>query len=254
MKKQSLFLFLIITFCVFNSSAQDTLPNFSLNNIGNNRIIVSWTNTLPNVVQIGIQRSFDSLSGYKTILTVLDPTLPQNGFADVTAANDNMFYRLYIQQDQGIYQFSKSKRPVKEIPIKIVATEKNETNPYMGDSAKPANPFIVKLGGFPGKDTVAVPNPVTIKNRPPGYLASVYVFTYRDGNVQINLPDDEKPKKYIIKFFDEEGNLLFELKDIKEKKFKIDKSNFFHAGWFKFELSEDGKLIEKNKFYLEKDF
>ena len=199
---------------------------------------MSWTNTLPDVKQISIQRSFDSLSGFKTILTVLDPTLPQNGFADMTATNDHMFYRLYIQQEKGMYQFSNTKRPIKD-------TIKTITQSPL-DSSKPANPFVVNLGKFPGTDTIATTNPVTVKRKPPGFITSL--------NVNINLPDDEKPKKYAIKFFDEEGEFLFELKDIKEKNFKIVTANFFHAGWFTFELSEDGKLIEKHKFYLEKDF
>lgn len=246
MKKLILLLLLFSSFTFCKISAQDTLPKFSLNSVGNSRIIVSWTNTLPDVKQISIQRSFDSLSGFKTILTVLDPTLPQNGFADMTATNEHMFYRLYIQQDKGMYQFSNTKRPIKDT-IKVIAQ-------LPADSAKPANPFVVNLSGFPGTDSVATPNPVTVRNKPTGFIPSLHVYTYRDGNVNINLPDDEKPKKYSIKFFDEEGEFLFELKDIKEKNFKIDKANFFHAGWFTFELSEDGKLIEKHKFYLEKDF
>ena len=59
---------------------------------------------------------------------------------------------------------------------------------------------------------------------------------------------------FSIKFFDEDNTLLFELKEVKEKDFKIDKTNFYHAGWFKFELYEGEKLLEKHKFYLEKDF
>ncbi|MBK8951639.1 MAG: hypothetical protein IPM85_04250 [Chitinophagaceae bacterium] len=47
---------------------------------------------------------------------------------------------------------------------------------------------------------------------------------------------------------------MFELKDIKEKTFKLDKTNFYHAGWFKFELYGDGKLIDKHNFYIEKEF
>jgi len=34
----------------------------------------------------------------------------------------------------------------------------------------------------------------------------------------------------------------------------LDKSNFIHAGWFKFELYEDGQLKEKNKLLIPKDF
>jgi hypothetical protein len=80
------------------------------------------------------------------------------------------------------------------------------------------------------------------------------VYTYRDGNLRVNLPTNEEPKKYSIKFFEEDGTFLFELKELREKQFRLDKSNFFHAGWFRFELFEDGKLVEKHKFYLEKDF
>ncbi len=257
MKRLALLTILFFSISVGKLFAQDTLPRFSVINAGNNRIIIGWVNSLPDVKQISIQRSFDSLTGYKTILTVLDPTLPQNGFADLNATNDHMFYRLYIQQDKGMYQFSSVKRPERDTVRKVIASIKTDNNPPpipMGDSAKPANPFVTNLGGFPGSDSVATPNPVTVKNKPTGFMPSLHVYTYRDGNVNINLPDDEKPKKYIIRFFEEEGEFLFELKDIKEQNFKLDKSNFFHAGWFKFELYEDNKLIEKHKFYLEKDF
>ncbi len=110
-----------------------------------------------------------------------------------------------------------------------------------------------KFEVIPGKDSS---NKIDLnlkdKNKPDVFTPSKYVSTYKNGYVHVNLPDDGE--KYNIKFFEEDGTFLFELKDIKEKNFKIDKSNFYHAGWFKFELYEDGKLIEKNKFYLEKEF
>ncbi|HMX78495.1 MAG TPA: hypothetical protein PK841_10005, partial [Chitinophagaceae bacterium] len=59
---------------------------------------------------------------------------------------------------------------------------------------------------------------------------------------------------YTIKFFDDNQTFLFELKELKERDFKLDKSNFVHAGWFHFELYDEGKLIERHKFYLAKDF
>lgn len=246
-------------------AAQDTLPNFTVKNMGNNRIIIGWVNNLPDVKQISIQRSFDSLTGYKTILTVPDPTAVQNGYADMKAINDHMFYRLYIQQDKGMYQFSKAKKPFKDTsklaePVaKTDPTIKTENisptdSVRIMDSVTKAKPFVVKIDGFPGTDSIAAPNPVTVKNKPTAFVPSLYVYTNRDGYVRVSLPDDEKPKKYSIKFFDEDNTLLFELKDIKQKTFKLDKTNFYHAGWFKFELYEDGKLLEKHKFYLEKDF
>ncbi len=267
MKKRILFSLSVLWLTASRLPAQDTLPNFSLINAGNNRIIIGWVNNLENVKQISIQRSHDSLTGYKSILTVADPATPQNGFMDAKAPNDHMFYRLYIMQDKGMYQFSKARRPVKDT-LRIAKTsapaipgnpepdnkEPRPAIPSSLDTAERARPVVIQLNGFPGTvDSVAVPVPVTLKKKSNAFVPSLYVFTCSDGYICIKLPDSEKPKKYAIRFFDEDTE-LFELKDIKEKEFKLDKTNFYHAGWFRFELYEDGKLLEKHKFYLDKEF
>lgn len=244
MKKLVLSLLLIITaLCslyaqVVPSVPEDTLPKFSVKNAGNNRFVVSWTNRFTNIRQISIQRSFDSLTNYKTILTVPDPATPQNGYVDTKATNDKMFYRLYILLDRGVYLFSAAKRPVTD---SLRKTDFIKTNNLLDKIAN-------------GKDSVMAPNMnINTAIKPDIFIASIHVYTYKDGNVRINLPDDED-KKYSLKFFEEDGSFLFELKDIKERTFRIDKANFYHAGWFKFELYENGKLIEKYKFNLQKDF
>ena len=247
MKKLTHFFLIFFAVTSIASQAQDTLPNFSVRNAGNNRIIIGWSNNFENIKQISIQRSFDSLKNYKTILTVPDPTTPQNGFADTKATNDHMFYRIYIMLDKGMYVFSNAKRPVKDTTTMVI------TVTPAGDTLVTSKPFVVNLDKFPGTDSITAPNPIT-KTRPTGFIPSLHVFTSRDGYVRINLPDDEKVKKYSIKFFKADDTFLFELKEVKEKEFKIDKANFYAAGWFKFELYEDGKLIEKHRFYLEKDF
>ncbi len=116
MNKLLLTLFTLITcICI---QAQDTLPKFSVRNIGNKRIIVDWVNTFEVTKQISVQRSFDSLKNFKTVLTVPDPTNPQNGYADTKADNDHMFYRLYILLDNGVYLFSASKRATWDTTVK----------------------------------------------------------------------------------------------------------------------------------------
>lgn len=219
--------------------AQDTLPKFSVQNAGNTRIIIGWTNAFETIKQISIQRSFDSLKNFKTILTVPDPTTPQNGYVDTKASNDRMFYRLYILLDKGAYLFSDAKRPVMDTEVKRI----------MG---KPDKPALV-LPVIPS-DNISN-GPVTSNNRAKAELwaPSKFVYTFKDGYISISLPE-EVDKKYSIKFFTNDDEVLFELKDIKERNFKIDKANFYHAGWFKFELYEDGKLKEKNKFFLPKEF
>jgi hypothetical protein len=235
--------------------AQDTLPKFSVKNVGSNRIIIGWTNTFEDIRQISIQRSKDSLTGYKTLLTVPDPTTPQNGYVDTKAPTDRMFYRLYIMLDKGVFLFSDPLRPVKDTTLTVTTetTIGNDTV-MIGDSFVVAKPFGVRIEKLHGQDSVAAPQVNNNKPKPNAFTPSLYVYTHRDGNLRVKLPEADEPKKYSIKFFEEDGTFLFELKDIKEKTFRVDKASFFHAGWFRFELLDDGKLVEKHKFYIEKDF
>lgn len=107
------------------------------------------------------------------------------------------------------------------------------------------------------RDTIAFNNADTIVLKPfipkEIYRPSRYVFTERDGNVAISVPDAED-HHYSIKFFTEGNAPVFEIGKVRESLLVIDKANFLQAGWFKFELWEDGKLKEKHKLYIPKDF
>ncbi|HSU28126.1 MAG TPA: hypothetical protein VLJ68_07080 [Chitinophagaceae bacterium] len=213
---------------------QDTLPKFTLRNAGGNRIIVGWTNPYQNIRQLSIQRSFDSTVGFKSIMTLPDPTTPQNGYVDTKATNDHMYYRLYILLEKGFFLFSAVKKPV------IDTTQTGG---------------LTAIGKLVFGDSILNMNPnISGKNKNiSGFTPSLYVFTSKDGDIRINLPEDPK-SKFGIKFFDNDDNFLFEIKDVKARSFKLEKTDFYHAGWFKFELYEDGKLLEKHKFCIEKDF
>jgi hypothetical protein len=238
MNKLVLALFFFIPF-LSQSQVTDSLPNFTVRNVGNGRIIVGWNNRFDSIRQISIQRSFDSIKGYKTIMTVPDPTTPQNGFVDSKATNDHMFYRLFILLDRGVFLFSPIKKPVLDTTSQV-------DRPLGSNYNDP-------LTKIPGEGTT-VPNlGGTNPSKTPSFVPSNRVFTSKDGFVRINLPDASE-KKYSLKFFEENGNMLFELKEIRESSFKIDKSNFYHGGWFNFELYDDGKLVEKYRFYLLRDF
>ena len=242
MKKSILLLTTTVAAALFlNLSAQDTLPKFSLKNLGNNRIIISWTNNYQKVKQISIQRSADSLKNYKTILTVPDPMNKQNGYADTKAASDKMFYRLFIVLDGSMYTFSSAKRPI--FDSAMAEAEKKRL----------VDPFSIEVNR-PGKsmDSTLTTNGDT-KKKSNIFVPSMYVYTSRDGNVHLNLPNAYS-KKYSVKFYDENDNFLFEVNNLKYQTLIIDKTNFYHAGWFKFELFVDEKLKEKHKFYLEKEF
>lgn len=238
MQKLTLLFTLVLLIAGNLLSAQDTLPKFSVKNLGKNRIVIGWVNQFQNIRQISIQRSFDSLKNYKTILSVADPTTPENGYVDTKATNDRMFYRLYILLDKGVFLFSDPKRPVLDT---MIQKEK--------PARLPSGAFIIPVIDSGNGRPVVGNN----GQRPEPWKPSKHVYTFKDGYIRISLPEGEI-KKYSIKFFTEDDDLLFELKDMKEKEFKIDKANFYHAGWFRFELYENGTLKEKNKFYLPKEF
>lgn len=228
MKKKCYLLTLLIG-CLIGSAAfsQDTLPKFSVRNAGNNRIIIGWVNPFPELKQISIQRSHDSLNNYKTILSVADPRAVQNGYVDTKAPNDHMYYRIFYVMQNNYFFFTEAKQP--RIDTAKAAVTKL---PIAGDTAVRTAPVVVKK---------------------PEYVPSFYVYSKTDGNVFINLPDADQ-KAYSIKFYEEDDSYLFEIKGIKETALILDKANFHHGGWFKFELYSGDKIVERHKFFIGKNF
>ena len=128
----------LLLICTANlqSLAQDTLPRFTATTKGNGKVLISWTNNYPAITQVSIQRSFDSLKNFTTILTVTDPTVKQNGFVDSKALNPFMYYRIFIVLDSGKYTFSKSRRAfwdtAKVAVVKPVSKPEQENSPETG--------------------------------------------------------------------------------------------------------------------------
>jgi hypothetical protein len=216
--------------------SQDTLPKFSVKNRFG-KIIVSWVNNFPNLVQISIQRSPDSLRGYKTILTVPDASAITNGYLDSKAPDQKSFYRLYVQQPGGKYFFTRPGRPV-------VDSSRN----VKYDIAKNNQVSIKRNNGLPGSDSSGI-RPPQVK---PSFVPSSFVYTNLDGNVSIELPGATH-SNYTVKFFREDNTPLFQLAKVKEEQLTLDKSNFIKSGWFKFELYENEVLKERHKFFIPRD-
>jgi len=213
--KKSVFLFLIVFVCQ-HSLAQDTLPRISVTGIGTN-VLVSWTNPFITLTTINIQRSFDSIKNFTTIGSVLDVTNKRNGYIDTRPLTPNMYYRIFLSFEGGTYLFTKSSRAIK-------------------DTTK----AIADIRDFQQ----------SVNNS--WFVPSRTIYTGKDNNVIISLPDAGK-KKYTVKFFEENGTFLFELRKITETYLTLEKVNFLRSGIFNFELYENGILIEKHKVYVPKD-
>lgn len=241
MKHYKIFWLFFLLITAYNASAQETLPDLTVKNF-NGKIIVSWQNAYTKPVSnILIQRSYDSLKNYTTIGSVLNPQNKENGYADANPPYNKMYYRVSVSFEGGSYVITKPVRPVKEIPVEIVDSTSQQANQPKYD---PRYPW--QINSYP--DSISAPIPKKDEITYP----SQRIFTGRDNNLVIHLPD-AAIKKYTAKFFDDADNFLFEVTRLNDEYLIIEKVNFGHAGWFRFEIYEGGKLIEKNKFLILKD-
>jgi hypothetical protein len=209
--------FILFLFLILQkiSFAQDTLPKVSVTQISN-KVLISWTNPYTSLTTINIQRSYDTLKNFTTIGSVLNINAKSNGFVDAKEFIPPQYYRLFISFEGGTYIFTQSYRPV---------IDTLKTIPEATEILQPVKTWFVP---------------------------SKRVYTGKENNVIIALPDAET-KKYSIKFFEEDGSLIFEVKKVTEPWLTLDKVNFLHAGLFSFEIYADGVLIEKHKLYIPKD-
>ena len=274
--------------------AQDTLPGFSVADKGNGRVVVSWKNSFETINQIAVQRSFDSLKKFTTIYSAPSPELRENGFTDQIAPGATMYYRIFFVLQGGTFFFTPSKKPeIGTTVTSGIDSKRDKASEIIksGDNSKtrdkatdlvkdavkiPARKIFIKLADslyatlidgeytrfkdsimYRTKDTLYPLSTDTVMIRqyvqPYVWKSSVYVYTDKEGYVVINLPDASN-KKYELRIMEEDNTPVLELKQIRNPYLTLDKANFYHAGWYKFELLEDGKIKDRNKILIPKDF
>jgi len=75
------------------------------------------------------------------------------------------------------------------------------------------------------------------------------VFTDKKGYVNLRLAHP-KFYRYIVRFYESSGKLVFEIIAPKEDWLILEKSNFMHAGTFDYEVLQDGNLHDKGRITL----
>lgn len=216
--------------------AQDTLPRITVHHMSK-KVVVSWRNTYgARISTLNIQRSKDSLKGFTTIGSVLNPTARENGYVDAKAPDTLHFYRVFVAFEGGDYFFSKSKRPQAPPPPpeEPVRDEPEDDKPIK-----------------PTEDTVYA-TPVITKPVVNVFVPSKWVFTGKDNNLIISLPE-AGPKSYELTISTIDSVQLFHIKSIREPYLILEKSNFMRAGWYRYELKENGTVKEVHKFYIGKE-
>jgi len=79
-----------------------------------------------------------------------------------------------------------------------------------------------------------------------------YVHRNANGDLVITVPPNSAGR-YKIRFFNERGMLLFEIRQIRDPLLIVEKYNFEHAGQFVYELYRDAVLIERAQFSIRKE-
>jgi hypothetical protein len=236
-------------------NAQDSLPAFELQE-RNGMVIIGWVNPYPELTQMVIQRSYDSSNGFKSIMSMPDPSSRSNGYVDKALNASKQYYRLFYVQPGGRYFFTASAKPKKEI-LQLKKENINSTSSAESDANEAGEALantqhnsiiniLITRDKLTGAASVTTLDRVLPENI---FTPSALIFSNKEGDLVIVLPNTPQ-KKYLLKVFKEDGSLVFSMKDIKDPQLLVDRSNFFHSGWFRYDLFEGDKLKEKNKFFI----
>ena len=276
-RPQSVLLMLIFSALIMTVSGQTTLPNFQV--IQRNGVnIISWNNEIKEITQLIIQRSVDSLAGFRSIVSMPDPTSLTNGFVDRKSGSKLFFYRIFYVMPGGRYVFTESQKPKVEIPPPVIQPAiKKQPTPNPAPVIVTTDPPITKkevqviikkqpdtavsrlslvyqkigLSQYNWRTITILPRTENILNDDTFVLSSL-IYTNGEGNLIISLPDAPK-NRFTLRVFREDKSLLFEMKHIRENQLLIDRSNFHNSGWFRYELREGERIREKNRFYIKPD-
>jgi hypothetical protein len=276
-RPQRVLLMLIFSALKMTVSGQTTLPNFQV--IQRNGVnIISWNNEIKEITQLIIQRSVDSLAGFRSIVSMPDPTSLTNGFVDRKSGSKLFFYRIFYVMPGGRYVFTESQKPKVEIPPPFIQpTIKKQPTPNPASVIVTTDPPITKkevqviikkqpdtavsrlslvyqkigLSQYNWRTITILPKTENILNDDTFVLSSL-IYTNGEGNLIISLPDAPK-NRFTLRVFREDKSLLFEMKQIRENQLLIDRSNFHNSGWFRYELREGERIREKNRFYIKPD-
>lgn len=253
-RKNIFICFISMLLSLASAKAEDSLPHFTVKE-RNGMVIIGWLNPHPELTQLIIQRSVDSLTGFRSIVSMPDPTSVSNGYVDKKPGMANSYYRIYYVNPGGRYLFTAAQKPVKESSLNSSSVPKtvgqhefvDETNNGTGMRGSSLDKALkIKRGIGIGIDLSGKIEDSISANV---FTPSGLIFTNREGNLIIALPDANK-KKFSLRVFKEDGTPMFHMRNIKEPQLLIDRSNFLHSGWFKYDLYEDEKIREQNKFFI----
>lgn len=266
--KKLFLLLLIITTSKSILQAQQKLEA-AVSKVDEARIKIEWQNPYgDSLVQLNVQRSWDSVRNFTTIFVPISPELPQNGYIDETAGYNSIYYRIFYVLADGSFFFTKPSRNVPGSDFTNAITEEQASDKNFLITVHDDDTVLAQLNYEAYKrfrdsivnntrDTLYSLTDADILiryyNNNIRWIPSTHIFTNNDGYVQIFLLDAAQ-KNYRLRFYDERHKSIFSIQHVTEPQLLLDKTDFMHSGWFFFELYENDKVKERNKFYIPKDF
>ena len=264
-----LLIFLLLSAPNMRLQAQnDSLPKFSLIE-RNGWVIIGWNNPYPELTQLIIQRSTDSSTAFRSIMSMPDPTAVSNGYVDKKGGSSNMFYRIFYVQPGGRYTFTVAKKPLHLAPENQTSKTSNTSNSI--NVSKEADPTLnagktIPLGNVDAEKTMTLGNVDPEKIMASGNIdpekrvALVEAMGRRSEketkdktNASLKIENPEfvsvfQPSAFI--FSNEEGNLVLLLPEAEKRHyhlhiFKEDGSPLFKMR----NIKERHLIVDRSNFY-----
>jgi hypothetical protein len=238
----------------FTVQAQELLPDFTLETLPGRGYRISWQNPFgKNLKQLSVQRAAGNKTGFTTIFSTNSPQLPENGFIDrPPALFKKYYYRIFYVLNGEQYFFTTPKVALHQVfepdrkgmmrvwmNDQLISTIPDHKFKRWKDSVS-RNPRLEIVAKGPGEIILIDQNDVAVNN-PSGKISINH-----DGAVEIRLGSAVTDYRYRLLFKDKKGLIILQLDTITEPLLVLEKSNFLQAGYFQYELYENGHLIEKN--------
>lgn len=262
-------LFLTAMFFAAFAFAQQPLPDFKIIKGPKNRTILSWKNNFgDNLTVLNIQRSTDSVKGFRTIHSVDNKSLTVNAYTDNKPVPGADYYRFYYVLKKGGYHFTKAKHvatgfvseqllkqlnAAKKISIK---GDQNRTIPFK------AMPRLTDSVVNRTSDSLFFVNDTTIQyvrynavaamasNQSNLIPVSKFLYLNADGYIVLRFPQRDL-SHYSMTIFKRNGrSVLYKIPRFNNNELILSKSSFLHTGLYPYEIYKDGKLQERSKMEI----
>ncbi len=212
--------FCLLVLCVSFSmiwAQQKPLPDFFIHRGSKNAVVISWANNFGDeCIQLNVQRSFDSVTNFKTIFSTPAPQLPTNGYTDRNAPEGRVFYRIFYMLNGGAYYFTVSKKPEESAAIASKDSGNLATSPVLVNPTSSTNSMVSKN---------------------------------KTGNILVTLKTSDMYNYKMVIYNLVGDKVLYTVKQFPDATLILDRSTFLRKGRYRFQILYNGEPKENG--YLE---